>query len=329
MVSPHPAPLPVIHDGDHGGDDFIATLVFAAHPEKFNLLGITTSFGNTSVENATRNARAALALAGRPDVPVYRGSDRPFVIPPKGGDAAFSENGLGGVEFPPSPQPPGQGDAVAWMAETLAASPEPVTLAVTGLMTDTARLLRDHPHIKSKIARIVAMGGCKGPLGIHRRHGNITEFAEFNFYMDPEAADFVLKSGIPLTLLPMDATHQCVLTPDRQKTMLDRLPPFPGQAIVQMIRAAEKYDTPKFGADGAFLHDEQVPLYLLAPHLYRAKPVSLTVDLTDPASPRHGQMHVSAPRGGNPVLLVQEIDADASFDLMVESLGRLFPQRDP
>ncbi len=319
-------PLPVIHDGDHGPDDFIATLIFAANPARFDLLGVTTGFGNTTADKAFLNAAKALALTGRTDVPVCRGSDRPFAIPLKTGDDAFDENGLGGVELNLPVAAPDPLDSVAWMARTLAESDTPVTLCLTGLMTNTARLLRDHPHVKNKIERIVAMGGCVGPLGPQARHGNITPYAEFNFYMDPEAAAFVFGSGVPITLLPMDATHQSVFTPERQRIVSETLPEFPGRALVAMMRAAEKYDIPNFELPGAVFHDQNVPVYLLAPHLYTSRPASLRID-TDAASPRHGQMHAGVADGKTDTLLVENLDAEAVFNIILKSLAALFPYK--
>ncbi len=313
----------IIHDGDHGSDDFIATLLLAARSEPFDLLGVTTGFGNTSLDNAARNAGHALDLAGRTDIPVLKGSAAPLLMPAKLGDDAFDFNGLGGVSFGFPGRPPGGPDAVRWMAETLSAAPSPVTIAATGLMTNTARLLRDHPDVARKIGRIVAMGGCIGPLGPHRRAGNITPYAEFNFFMDPDAADLVLNSGVLVVLLPMDATHQTVFTPERQAMLRRRLPAFPASELVTMMRAAEKYDCPKFGLTGAALHDQNVPLYLLAPHLYRGRAVTVRVD-TDAASERHGQLHVTDPSKG-PVHMIDSIpDTDAVFSLMLDRLTALF-----
>ncbi len=311
----------VIHDGDHGSDDFVATLLFAAQPRIFNLLGVTTGYGNTSVEHATRNALAALELAGRHNIPVCSGSKRPLSVL-KSGDNAFDDDGLGGVSFPVCREPHSL-NAVEWMAETLRVADRPVTLCATGLMTNMARLLQTCPDVVPKIGRIVAMGGCLGPLEPGGRRGNITPYAEFNFYMDPDAADIVLNSGVPVTLLPMDATHKTVLTPERQKRLLDLLPEFPARELVRMMRAAEKYDMPKFGLPGAVLHDQNVPLFLMAPHLYEGRDVTMTVN-ADPADERHGQMTLASE--GGPVHMIERIaDPEAVFQLMAKALAALFP----
>jgi purine nucleosidase len=316
--------IPVIHDGDHGSDDFIATLIFAAHPERFDLLGVTTGFGNTNARHAVRNAGLALALAGRRDVPLCRGGDHPFTGEPKPGDHAFDEGGLGGIILPLGPSAPGALDSVAWMAHTLENAERPVTLCLTGTATNAALLLRDHPHVKTKIAHIVVMGGCIGPLGAGGRHGNITMFAEFNFFMDPEAAAFIFDAGIPVTLLPMDATHQCVFTPERQQAVLASLPAYPGRELVAMMRAAEKYDMPNFDLPGAVFHDQNVPAYLLAPHLYKTVRAGLFIN-TDASSERHGQMRVD-PHDGRAINIVEALDAEAVFEIILSSLRRLFPK---
>ena len=316
-------PEPIIHDGDHGSDDFVATLLLAARPDLFDLLGVATGFGNTSVGNAARNAGLALSLAGRPDVPVLAGSDRPLRKADPEGDNAFDEDGLGGAHFPIAAPEPAAGGAVAWMAKKISESPAPVTICATGLMTNIARLLGEHPDVRRRIGRIVAMGGCLGPLGPGGRCGNITPWAEFNFHMDPDAADFVLNSGVPVTLLPLDATHQTVFTPGRQRALSERLPALHARELTRMMRAAEKYDMPKFGLDGAAFHDQNVPLYLMAPHLYEGRDVTVSVN-TDHGDERHGQM--IAAREGGPVRLIERIaDPDAAFALMLDVLAGLFP----
>lgn len=314
---------PVIHDGDHGSDDFIATLLFAARPDLFDLLGVTTGFGNTNVGNAAHNALAALHLAKRPAVPVYKGSERPLIIPPKTGDNTFEENGLAGVHLSCGDREPESMDAIEWMAEIILRSQHPVTLCLTGLMTNAARLFQLYPETKHKIESIVAMGGCQGPLTRDGRCGNITPFAEFNFFMDPDAAHFVLNCGVPVVLLALDATHHVVFTPERQKILSGNLPDIPGRDLIHMMRAAEKYDFPVFGLNGAVVHDPNVPLYLIAPDYYEGHSVSAQINI-DSTSASHGQLHVKPDCQGS-VLLINKIkNPDALFNLMCDILGSIF-----
>ena len=314
-----PQRLKIIHDGDHGSDDFIATMIFARAAARFDLLGVTTGFGNTGVANAARNAAAALRLAGRDDVPVFRGSAEPLGMAALPGDDAFGANGIGGVVFSAG-RAAEDIDAVAWMAQCLDNAPSPVTIAATGLMTNIARLLRDHPGSRGKITRIVAMGGCLGPLGPQGRHGNITPFAEFNFQQDPAAADAVLNCGLPVVLLPMDATHQTVLTPERQAMMRARLPGATTEKLIAMMRAAEHLDIPKFATTGPVLHDENVPLYLLRPDLYRGRQMRLSVNI-DAADPQLGRLAI-ADSGNGPVLVIDTIaDPDAVFAALLDALS--------
>lgn len=243
----------VIHDGDHGGDDFMATLAILSRPATFNLIGITTCGGNIDARTAARNALIACALARREDVPVHVGSNQSFTGRSFSGDGAQGIDGVGGVIFPEPSGSPSSTDAVTWLIESLARSTQKVTIFATGPLTNIALALRREPSISSHIDAIVIMGGAFGNPG-----GNITPHAEFNFAMDPEAAEFVMSvEDIRRVLLPLDATHSLCFSPMLQQEVTQ-------SGIVQsinmirMLRAAEQYDMPRFGSMGAFIHDPQV-----------------------------------------------------------------------
>lgn len=313
-----PKPHQLIHDGDHGSDDFVATLVALGQRECFHTLGITACHGNVQVDRVTRNARLAVEMAGRRELPVCRGAEGPWRMPPREGDEAFGGDGIGGVEFPEPGNGPLPTPAHDWLARSLAEAPEPVTLCVTGPMTNVARLIHEAPECRSRIARIVAMGGCLGPLGPQARRGNITPHAEFNFLMDPDAADFVLRSGLPIVLLPMDVTHELVLTPERRKRMLARWEGDAGEKLARMLAAAEHLDRRNFDLDGAVVHDPHVFLYLLAPELYRSEVSAAGVN-TDRADERHGGLERSD--HGSPIEIVTGLaDAEAAFEILLDSV---------
>jgi purine nucleosidase len=314
--------IPIIHDGDHGSDDFLASLVALGRNDILDLLGITTCHGNVSVRQATRNACAAVDIAGRGLVAVIPGAGKPWKMPAISGDDAFGKDGLGGVELAEPATKPLEQKAHCWMIETLQRSPVPVTLCVTGPMTNVAHLLAEVPQIRHKIAKIVAMGGCLGPLGPFRRTGNITPFAEFNFYMDPDAAEYVIQSGVPMALLPMDATHQLVLSDSRKSNAAARWQGSLGNKLIQMLSAAEKLDRTKFDLDGTAIHDLHVMVYLLAPELYRGRVAGVAVN-TDKNSVEHGRLSIDQCSQNRILLIENVIDPDAVFELVLDAVHRL------
>jgi purine nucleosidase len=320
--------IPIVHDGDHGGDDLITSLIALARTDVFNLLGITTCFGNIPVEVATNNA--CLALDFKPDsgVSVYQGACKPWKSTSRVGDNAFGSNGLGGVEMPSPTTTPASISTLDWLIELLGNAEQPVTLCPTGPLTNIAQLLDTRPELKPKIASIVAMGGCLKPQAPHGRLGNITPFAEFNFYMDAEAADFVLQSGVPVVVFPLDVTQQLVFTPSRQQIARSLLGPGMGEKLVQIMRAAEELDSHHFDLDGGVFHDETVLLYLLEPDLFSGRQLNLRV-LTDADSEHYGQLVESsdASASESKMLLIETLlDSDRAFEMILDALKIILKQ---
>ena len=196
----------ILLDCDPGHDDAVAILL-ALGSREVRLLGITTCFGNCAVEDATRNALQVLTLAGRSDVPVAVGASGPMI-----GDVALGNyvHGVSGLDGPDLPDPitePVSEPAVEFLAATLRAEEEPVTLVVTGPMTNVGILLTEHADLASRVAEIVFMGGST-------ERGNHTPAAEFNTFADPEALDVLLRSGVPIRMVGLNLTHQALATPD-------------------------------------------------------------------------------------------------------------------
>ncbi|MCZ6674489.1 MAG: nucleoside hydrolase [Verrucomicrobia bacterium] len=316
--------ISIIHDGDHGGDDFITTLMALGRPDIIDLLGITTCHGNIPVEVATQNACLATDYKPGANVLVYEGASKPWKIDSKQGDNAFGENGLGGVEIPDPITQPSEIPAFEWLKQILQEASSPITICATGPMTNLALLIDAAPELKSKIESIVVMGGCLSPIGPKGLQGNITPFAEFNFYMDPDAADFVLNCGVKVILFPMDLTHQFVFTSPRQVMAAERLGDGLGEKIIQIMRAVEDLDQPSFDLEGAVFHDENVLLYLLDPDLYRGKWMNLRV-VTDSESERHGQLVIDheASTEAKVYLVDRLLNSDRAFELMLDAFAPL------
>lgn len=311
-------PVKIIHDGDHGGDDFITTLLFLAYPEIFDLKAITTVTGNAGVTHTTRNALLALDMAGRTDIPVYRGADKPLVIDYRLGDDAFGSDGLGNISLEsqsPELQEQGQ-DAIIWLHDYLQSSPDPITLCVTGPATNIALLLQKFPHIKTKIKQMVIMGG-----GVEIG-GNIKPYAEFNFYMDPDAAHIVLNAGIPVVLHTLDTTQQAIYTKARQDVIRAMEPSLLANKIDAIMRITEELEKKAFGAEGSFFHDHQVAAYLAMPDNYKTRKVHAEV-LCEPASTEGGRLVVSDDPDGHVELVTAMIDSDRFFAFVKDGLERI------
>ncbi len=261
--------LPVILDCDPGHDDAIALILALASPE-LKVLAVTTSAGNQTPDKTLNNALRILTLLGRDDIPVAAGAPKPLARELIVADNVHGESGLDGPTLPDPAFAPVAMTALELMAKCLRESPEPVTLVPTGPLTNIALLLAAHPELKSKIARIVLMGGAAGP-------GNWTPAAEFNIYVDPQAADMVFKSGLPITMCGLDVTHEAqVMDEDIERVRAITNPV--AQCVAGLLDFFMIYHRdPKWGFAGAPLHDPCTIAWLLAPALFHG--VECRVDI--------------------------------------------------
>ncbi|WP_421203588.1 pyrimidine-specific ribonucleoside hydrolase RihA [Aeromonas enteropelogenes] len=252
--------LPVILDCDPGHDDAIALILALASPE-LKVLAVTTSAGNQTPDKTLNNALRILTLLGRHDIPVAAGAPKPLARELIIADNVHGESGLDGPKLPDPAFAPQAMTALELMVKCLRESPEPVTLVPTGPLTNIALLLAAHPELKLKIARIVLMGGAAGP-------GNWTPAAEFNIYVDPEAADMVFNSGIPITMCGLDVTHEAqVMDEDIERVRAIANPV--AQCVAGLLDFFMIYHRdPKWGFAGAPLHDPCTIAWLLAPELF-------------------------------------------------------------
>jgi len=198
--------LPIVLDCDPGHDDAVAILL-ALGSDRVDLLGVTTTFGNCAVEDATRNAQQVLALAGREDVPVGVGASRPLAGRTALGNYVHGESGLDGADLPEPTVAPVEEGAVDLLARLITGADRPVSVVATGPITNIARLVQEHPGTLDNVEQIIFMGGST-------ERGNHTPAAEFNTYADPEALDVVLRSGRPVRMVGLNLTHQALATPE-------------------------------------------------------------------------------------------------------------------
>jgi inosine-uridine nucleoside N-ribohydrolase len=304
--------IPIILDCDPGHDDAIALLLALASPE-VELLGVTTVHGNQTLEKTTANALRVLDLAGRADIRVAAGAERPLAREPKVADHVHGESGLDGPFLPPPQHEPVTEHAVDLMLEKIAASSDPVTLIPTGPLTNIALLLDQTSG--ENIERIVLMGGSIA-------EGNITPAAEFNIWADPEAADRVLHSGLDVTIIGLDVTHKALLTPPIGERL--RTTGRTGIFVAELVEFFSRYHRETYGWDGAPIHDAVAVAHVIRPGLVETKRRNVEVELASELC--RGRTVVDlwnrTDRAANAQVGV-DIDVDGFFELLVERIARL------
>ncbi len=275
ISSPGDASRPIIIDTDPGQDDAIAVLAALAAPE-LEVLGITAVAGNVPLELTARNARIICELAGRPDVAVFAGCERPLRQPLVTAEHVHGKTGIDGADLPEPTMSLQPQHAVEWMTETLLAAGErEITLCPLGPLTNVATVLENTPEAARGIREIVCMGG--GFFG----GGNTTPTAEFNIFVDPDAAQIVLHSGVPVTMLPLDVTHKALMTDD-WIDQVRALGTRTGIAASGMLDFYERFDVEKYGTTGGPLHDPHVIAYLLRPDIHRGRHCNVEVETRSP-----------------------------------------------
>jgi purine nucleosidase len=274
--------------------------------------------GNVGLHHNANNARKVVELAGRTEVPVYAGCARPMRRHLVTAEHVHGETGLNGPQLPEPKIPLQAQHGVDYIIDTLmAAEPGTITLCTLGPLTNIGMALVKQPAIAERIAEIVMMGGAYFEVG------NITPTAEFNIYVDPEAADVVMRCGAPITILPLDVTHQIQSTPERLAAIVG-LGNKTGKAIHEMLTFSETFDLQKYGWAGAPLHDPTVIAYLLRPELFKGRHCNVTIETASELTlgmTVADYWHVSGrTRNAN---FMRDGDADGFFALLLERLARL------
>ncbi len=311
-------PRKVIIITDPGQDQAVAILMALAAPEHFEILGIVTSAGNISLDFTQKNARKLIELAGRTDVPVFAGCPRPIHRKLVTAEHVHGPTGLDGSDLPEPIVPLQEEHGVDFIIRTLRQLPAgSVTIFSESPLTNLAMALIKAPDIAEKISEIVMMAGAYFEVG------NITPSAEFNIYVDPKAADIVLRSGIPMVMLPLDVTHKLLSTPER----LDRIAKLgnrAGRTVAGLLSFSEGFDLNKYGWEGAPLHGPTVPAYMIRPEIFGGRQVNVTVEIGSELT--LGMTVVDywqiTDRVRN-VFYVTEADSDAYYQLIAELIGRL------
>ena len=262
---------PIIIDTDPGQDDAIAILLALASPE-LEVLGITCVAGNVPLDKTTINARKVCELAGRSDTRVFAGASGPLSRTLVTAEYVHGKTGLDGYELPNPVMPLQEQAGVDFIIETvMRAPPKTVTLCALGPLTNLGLALQAEPQLGERLQEIVLMGG-----GLFEG-GNTTPAAEFNIYVDPEAADMVMHCGAPVTMIPLDLTHQ-TLTSDAIIEAFRSMPNETGPASAGLLDFFERFDVEKYGSQGGPLHDPNVIAFLLQPELYGGRVINVEIE---------------------------------------------------
>jgi inosine-uridine nucleoside N-ribohydrolase len=306
------APHRVVLDCDPGHDDAMAILLAAAHPA-IDLRAITTVAGNQTLERTTLNARRVCSVAGIADVPIAAGADRPLHRAPIVAAEIHGASGLDGVDWPEPTVGLDARHAVDVILEE-AAAPDGLTVVAVGPLTNVATALRRDPSLAGRLARISIMGGA---IGL----GNWTPSAEFNIVADPEAAEIVFNSGVPLTIAPLEVTHRALATPE----VLERIGRI-GSTVAEVSVALLRYfaDTYErvFGFPAPAVHDPCAVAAVIDPAIVETRRVNVAVDTTSELSLGRTVCDLYGTTGRQPNAdLGVDLDVERFWDLMVDALA--------
>ncbi|AXV17976.1 nucleoside hydrolase (plasmid) [Neorhizobium sp. SOG26] len=307
----------IIIDTDPGQDDALAILLALASPE-LEVLGIVAAAGNVPLSLTTVNIRKVCELAGRSDVKVFAGCSQPMAGPLVTAEYVHGATGMDGADLPDPTMRLQEQHGVDFIIDTLMREPAgTVTVCTLGPMTNLGQAITKAPEIATRIKRVVLMGG-----GCFEG-GNITPAAEFNIYVDPEAAAVVFASGAPIVVMPLDVTHKTLTTRPR----VEAFKAIGGQlaeVLVGWLDYFERFDVAKYGSDGGPLHDPNVIAYLLKPELYSGRHCNVEIEVNSPLT--RGMTVTDwwgvTDRPKN-ATFIRDVDADGFYGLLTERLSRL------
>jgi len=309
---------PIIIDTDPSPDDAVAFLVALASPEDLEVLAITAVAGNVPVHLTSKNALKALELARRTDTPVYAGAAAPLLRPLVTAEEVHGRTGFDGYDLPEPSTPLARGFAPDAIVDLVMSRPRgEVTLCCLAPLTNIALAMAKEPRLAAHLREVVIMGGA------FSEGGNITPAAEFNIYVDPEAAARVLSCGAPIVMIPLDCTHRALTTTPRLERLRSVGTPLT-EAFYHLLKFNKLFDERKYGWEGGPLHDATVTAYLLAPEIFQGRRVNIEVECSSTLT--RGMTVVDwwgvTGKPAN-VLFLRDIDADAYFDLVITRLARL------
>lgn len=313
-MAPPMAPTPIILDCDPGHDDALAILLAAAHPA-VDLRAITTVAGNQTLDKTTLNARRICTAAGIDDVPIVAGCDQPLAQPLHVAADIHGDSGLDGPTFGPPTVAATEGHAVEFMADLFATSTVPITLVAVGPLTNVATLVQRHPGVVDAIEQVVIMGGSTD-------RGNTTPLAEFNIWVDPEAAAVVADADVVTTWHGLNITHQATATPE----VIERIAALDTLLATTVVKLLQFFATTyrrEFGLADPPVHDPVAVAHVIDPTITTCATAGMRIEL-DGTHTRgatvvdlHGVTDWPTTRVG------RHLDADRFWDLMVAAIAQL------
>lgn len=312
------APRKIIIDTDPGQDDAVAILLALASPDEIDVLGVTAVAGNVPLPLTQKNARIVCELAGKPDTLVFAGCDAPLVRKLVTAEHVHGKTGLDGPQMSDPTMPLQDQHAVEYIIETLRAHDAgTITLCPLGPLTNIATAFKNAPDIIEKVQEIVLMGGA------YFQVGNITPAAEFNIYVDPEAAKIVFDSGVPIVVMPLDVTHKALTTRARVEAFR-ALGTKVGDMVAAWTDFFERFDKEKYGSEGAPLHDPCVIAYLIQPDLFTGRHVNVEIETVSELTlgmtvADWWRVTDNAPNA----MFMGDLDSDGFFALLADRLARL------
>ncbi len=312
------APRKIIIDTDPGQDDAVAILLALASPEDIEVLGITAVAGNVPLPLTEKNARIVCELAGKPETRVFAGCDAPMKRKLVTAEHVHGKTGLDGPQMADPTMPLQKQHAVDFIIETLRREPSgTVTLCPIGPLTNIATAFERAPDIIARVQEIVLMGGAYFEVG------NITPTAEFNIYVDPEAAKIVFGAGVPLVIMPLDVTHKALTTRtriDAFRSMHTKV----GDMVAAWTDFFERFDMEKYGSEGAPLHDPCTIAYLIEPQLFEGRYINVEIEteaeLTLGMTVADWWRVTDRPANA---MFMKDIDASGFYALLAARLARL------
>ncbi|MCF6369405.1 nucleoside hydrolase [Rhizobium halophilum] len=308
----------IIIDTDPGQDDAAAIMLAFASPDELDVLGLCAVAGNVPLSLTSRNIRIVCELCGRTDAKVYEGAGRPLSRQLVTAEHVHGRTGLDGAELPEPTMAVQPQHAVDFIVETLMREPSgTVTVCTLGALTNVALALQKEPAIAGRVRELVLMGG-----GFFEG-GNITPAAEFNIYVDPEAAATVFASGMPIVMIPLDVTHQLLTTKERV-AKIAALGTRPAQVLVDWLAFFERFDEEKYGSEGGPLHDPTVIAYLLKPELFSGRHCNVEIETQSELTVGMTVVDWWRVSGREPnATVLRNVDADGFYALLAERVARL------
>ena len=301
---------PILLDCDPGHDDAIALLLALASPE-VDLLGVTSVAGNQTLDKTTANAIRVLEFAGRSDIAVAAGADRPLVRDQFVASYVHGETGLDGPDLPPPQGAPVNRHAADFLADKIREANGNVTLVPVGPLTNVALMLALHPDARPE--RIVLMGGAVA-------EGNVTPAAEFNIWCDPEAAARVFASGIDITMIGLDVTHKALFTTAHVGRLAGRV----GEMVTELLRFYDKFHRDVYGFDGSPIHDAVAVAHVLRPNLVETLHRNVEIDVESELCRGRTVVDLWQRTDRKPNCHVGvEIDSEGFLELLIERINSL------